>query len=272
MHQYGVRDVEKLLRLSRSTIHSLIKAGFVSPARGPRNSYRFSFQDLIVLRVAQALAAANVPAKRITHSLKQLRRKLPAAMPLSGLSISAVGDRVVVNGDDGRWQAESGQYLLAFDGDPADGSLSVIERKNAVAAERAAEWFKRGSALESSDPAAARRAYERAIAVDPAHLDARVNLGRLLHETGRLAEAEAVYREAPKNSGDDPLLLFNLGVLLEDMQRKDEATQAYERALEGDPLLADCHYNLALLCVELDLPKEALRHMAQYRRLTRKGS
>ena len=31
MHQYGVRDVEKLLRLPRSTIRALIDAGFVSP-------------------------------------------------------------------------------------------------------------------------------------------------------------------------------------------------------------------------------------------------
>ena len=68
MHQYGVRDVEKLLRLPRSTIRSLIEAGFVSPARGPRNSWRFSFQDLIVLRTAEALAAANVPRRRITRS------------------------------------------------------------------------------------------------------------------------------------------------------------------------------------------------------------
>ena len=70
MHQYGVRDVEKLLRLPRSTIRALVAAGFVSPARGPRNAWRFSFQDLIVLRTAQALAAANVPQRRITRSLK----------------------------------------------------------------------------------------------------------------------------------------------------------------------------------------------------------
>jgi len=93
MQQYGVREVEKLLRLPRSTIRSLVKAGFVSPARGPRNTFLFSFQDLIVLRTAQALAAAKVPAKRITRSLKDLRRHLPGDMPLSGLSIGAVGRR-----------------------------------------------------------------------------------------------------------------------------------------------------------------------------------
>jgi hypothetical protein len=63
VHQYGVREVEKLLRLPRSTIRALIGAGFVSPARGPRKAWRFSFQDLIVLRTAQALVAAKVPAK-----------------------------------------------------------------------------------------------------------------------------------------------------------------------------------------------------------------
>ena len=80
MHQYGVREVEKLLRLPRSTIRALIDAGFVSPARGPRKAWRFSFQDLIVLRTAQALVAAKVPAKRITRSVRELRRHLPAAM------------------------------------------------------------------------------------------------------------------------------------------------------------------------------------------------
>src|SRR4029077_19772842 len=98
MHPYGVGDVKKLLHLPRSTIRALIAAEFVSPARGPRNAWLFSFQDLIVLRTAQALADAKVPQRRITKSLRELRRHLPDAMPLSGLSIGAVGDRVVVSG------------------------------------------------------------------------------------------------------------------------------------------------------------------------------
>lgn len=263
MHEYGVREVEKLLRLPRSTIRALIEAGFVSPARGPRNAWRFSFQDLIVLRTAQALVGANVPRKRITRSIRELRRHLPAAMPLSGLSICAVADRVVVKEGAARWQAESGQYLLAFEGDPSGGSLKVIERPV-----QAQEWLDRAMDLESTDIEAALRAYERAVEADPKLLDARINMGSLLHEAGRLAQAERVYRDALQICDSDPLLLFNLGVLLGDMDRKLEAMQAYESALRGDPRLADCHYNLALLCEELKKPKEAIRHMAQYRRLT----
>ena len=296
MHEYGVREVEKLLRLPRSTIRTFIEAGFVSPSRGPRNAWRFSFQDLIVLRTAQALAAANVPSKRITRSVKELRRHLPDSMPLSGLSICAVADRVVVKEGSSRWQADSGQYLLAFEGDPADGSLSVVDRatrdpeatggaadarpsgggtrttrsvvESADASRSAAEeWFMSGISLEAQNPEAAVQAYERAVAADPALIDAHINLGLLLHQAGRLAQAERVYRDAVKTNGNDPVLLYNLGVLLEDMNRKSEALEAYETALRGNPGLADCHYNVALLCEELKKPKDAIRHMAQYRRL-----
>jgi tetratricopeptide (TPR) repeat protein len=228
--KFGVREVEKLLRLPRRTIHGLIRAGFVSPARGPRNAYLFSFQDLIVLRTAQALAAADVPAKRITKSLKELRRHLPESMPLSGLSIGAVGDRVVVKEGASRWQAESGQYLLAFEGDPVAGQLKVV-------------------------------------APEEESIESLIDRGYDLHQAGRLAEAEAVYRKALAAHGTDPLLLYNLGVLLEDLGRKAEAVEMYEAALRSDSRMADCHYNLALLCEALKRPQEAIRHMAQYRKL-----
>jgi hypothetical protein len=283
MHRYGVREVEKLLRLPRSTIRALIAAGFVSPARGPRSAWRFSFQDLIVLRTAQALAAANVPHRRITRSIKELRRHLPETMPLSGLAISAVGDKVVVREGGSRWQAESGQYLLEFEGDPADGSLSVIVGSTVPGAtplaavpspmpivrlRDAQSWFDHAVAMEKQDAESACAAYERAIAADPSLLDARINLGRLLHESGRHAHAEAVYREALLRCGSDAVLLYNLGVLLEDMERPAEALKAYGAALALDPRFADCHYNAALLAESLGRRKEAIQHMARYRTLT----
>jgi len=269
---YGVRDVERMLGLPRSTVRALVEAGFVSPARGPRNAWLFSFQDLIVLRTAQALASARVPRRRITRSLKELRRHLPGTMPLSGLSISAVGDRVVVKEGASAWQAESGQYLLAFEGDPAAGSLNVLDRaRPAPPPARTGDWFAKAVVLEGTDPVAATEAYAQAVAANPTHLEAQINRGRLLHETNRLAEAEQAYRDAIKACGNDALLLYNFGVLLDDMDRKPEAMAAYEAALLADPNLADCHYNLALLHEDLNQQQQAIRHLAQYRRLVGKG-
>jgi tetratricopeptide (TPR) repeat protein len=44
--------------------------------------------------------------------------------------------------------------------------------------------------------------------------------------------------------------------------------QAYEQALRHDASLFDCHYNLARLYQDQGRPKEALRHLARYRKLT----
>lgn len=266
---YGVHDVGRLLRLPRSTIRSLVHAGFVTPSRGARGAWRFSFQDLIVLRTAQALVEAHVPARRITRSMRELKRRLPDTMPLSGLSIGAVADQVVVREGAARWQADSGQYVLEFEADPGSGAPRVIERAPARSAQ---SWFEEAASLEATDADAAIRAYEQAIAADPAFADAPINLGRLLHDRGELARAERVYREALRACAGDALLLFNLGVLLEDRGRQADAVQAYEAAVAADPDLADAHYNLALLCEALARPKDAIRHMARYRVLRKNKS
>jgi len=275
MHPYGVRDVEKLLRLPLSTIRALVNAGFVSPARGPRNAWRFSFQDLVVLRAARALAEARVPPKRITRSIRELKRQLPETMPLSGLSISAVGDRVVVREGDSRWQAESGQYLLALEND-ALGMIRVVEPAAPPPARQSDDHstqalFDQAEALEEDDPQAALRAYSAVIVADPARVEARVNLVRLLHEAGQLRDAERACRDALAAFADEPLLHYNLGVVLEDMGRASDAAVAYEAALRIDPELRDCLYNLALLDERLGRPREAIRHMAHYRRLVGRG-
>ena len=93
MQTYNASDIERILRLSRSTLRSLIRNGFVKPARGARRELRFSFQDLIVLRAARALIEAKIPRRRINKSLQELRRHLPEEAPLSGLSISASATR-----------------------------------------------------------------------------------------------------------------------------------------------------------------------------------
>jgi tetratricopeptide (TPR) repeat protein len=269
--QYPLRDVVRMLGMSRAAILGLVRAGFVQPARGERRAYLFSFQDLLMLRAARALTAAKLPAQRIARSLRALRSQLPDSVPLSGLSIRAMGDRVVVQEGGKRWQAESGQYLLELDVRLAAGQLEVLAREPDDAPGSADAWFNRGWELEPASGREAQEAYARALDIDPEHSGARTNLGRLLHEAGRLAEAEAVYREGIEHCPGDELLLFNLGVLLEDLGRLDEAIAVYRLALQSQPAFADCHYNLALLYEAAGNNLGAIRHLREYRRIVSQG-
>jgi|HubBroStandDraft_1064217.scaffolds.fasta_scaffold00036_53 tetratricopeptide (TPR) repeat protein len=279
MRSYSVRDVERVLRLAPDTTRKLIRAGFVQPARGPRREYRFSFQDLIVLRTARALIDAKIPHRRIRLSLESLRRDLPESMPLSGLSISAVGDHVVVRDGAAHRQVESGQYLLGLDVSLENGVLHVVDHEAETPASAAApppsapqaapagDWFSQALDLEETNPAEALSAYRRAAEQAPDNPGAWINWGRLLHALGRTGEAAEVYRRALQQLGPEPLLLFNQGVLLEDIGETRAALEAYQGALAEDPDLADCHFNLARLYESLGKSQHAIRHLGQYRRL-----
>lgn len=277
MQTYSVRDVERVLRLSRSTVRGLIDVGFVKPTRGPRRELQFSFQDMIVLRAARALIDAKVPRRRILRSLEDLRRHLPDSVPLSGLSICAVGDRVVVRDGKTQFQVDDGQYLLGLDVSVEDGELRVVEHKEVddkrkVASAQATgptaeDLFDEALQVEDTDPRGAQKLYERVVGLDPENVGAWINLGRLLHQRGETRQAESVYHRARTACGPDPTLMFNLGVLMDDLGRTGPAIEAYQAAIGEDPNLADCHYNLARLYESLGQPQHAIRHLGQYRRL-----
>jgi len=96
-----------------------------------------------------------------------------------------------------------------------------------------------------------------------------LNLGALLCESGRCAEAVQLYENAlPAVTASAPVH-FNYAIALEDAGQLTAAAQAYARALELDPGLADAHYNLGRLHEQLRNPQAALRHFSAYRRLTR---
>jgi hypothetical protein len=142
----------------------------------------------------------------------------------------------------------------------ARSSLAQRKRRQATA------HFERAFALEASDPGAARDAYRAALDLHAGHLEATINLGRLMHLDGELAAAELVYLAAAERSA---LLSFNIALLFEDLQRDDEAARAYLAALALEPTLHEAHFHLSVLHERRQRPREALKHLLAYRRLTR---
>lgn len=265
MHAYNTKDLERLFGLPASAVRSLTRAGHISPIkRGGRLHY--SFQDLLMLRTASALRSANISANKINRTLQTLRATLPSGAALNQRSLTALGNQIAIREGKMLWESESGQYVLALDIGEEKGGLHVISREAAAppSAESADEHFAKAFALEEVNSQGAIAAYEACLKADPQHLEARTNLGRLLHIAGRLAEAERVYRSADQA---DSLLAFNLAVLLEDLDREPEAIQCYREALTLDPELADAHFNLARLYERARDPKASLRHLLAYRRM-----
>src|SRR3954471_11505555 len=114
MKAYSTRDVARLLGLTEAQVRSHARAGFLNPDRGPGNSYRFSFQDLVLLRTARELAHARVPPRRIRRALRELARALPYGHSLTELRLTGDGHRVMVLDEGSRWNPDSGQIQIDF--------------------------------------------------------------------------------------------------------------------------------------------------------------
>jgi tetratricopeptide (TPR) repeat protein len=289
MHAYDTKDLERLFGLPASVVRALARAGNIQPVRRS-GKLHYSFHDLVVLRTASALRAAKISSLRINKTLQELRSALPEGSALNKISLTALGNRIAIREGQTLRESDSGQYALALEIVEEKGRLHVISRPDdapaavnssrpaadaggdsgsAFAPDSADRHYARALDLEDSNPRAAQKAYESCLKADPDHLEARINLGRLLHLAGRLAEAERVYRVGAKA---DPFIAFNLAVVLEDLEREPDAIVAYREALALDPQFADAHFNLARLYERAQDPKASLRHLLAYRRMMDQGT
>ena len=68
MQEYSLADLKRLFGLTPALIRKLGQAGFIAPPKS-RGKSPYSFQDLLVLRVAGALKAAKISTPKITAAL-----------------------------------------------------------------------------------------------------------------------------------------------------------------------------------------------------------
>lgn len=272
--RYRTTDVARILGVSADRIRRLVHAGHCDPSRQGR-AYRFEFRDLVLLRTAQGLLRSpGLPSKRVHRALRQLKKQLPENRPLSGVRIYAEAGKIVVRDGDTVWQPDSGQQVFQFAVDElavkATKVVPALRRRVQAAApsESATDWFEYGILIEQDDPNGSRKAYERALEIDPDMVDAYINLGRLVHEGGDPAGAATFYGEALRRNADDAVTHYNLAVAYEDLDQLDEACSHYERSVRLNPHFADAHFNLGRLLERLGKADTALKHLLAYRRLS----
>ncbi|MDB5797547.1 MAG: tetratricopeptide repeat protein, partial [Paucimonas sp.] len=72
MKSFTLDGLQKKYGIRRGVITELMRGGFIEPARGKRREYRFSFHDLVLMRMAQDLHGAGISARKLTRFLKDL--------------------------------------------------------------------------------------------------------------------------------------------------------------------------------------------------------
>lgn len=304
---YTTREVARLVELSPRRLREMARQGLVADREGRLGPFHYSFHDLVLLRNVRPLdddlpkrkivrwlcnLKRRLPAERPLHTLRfaawgqrlvvredqaawdaetgqvlmdfkaQTSRSQNAAIIRPRFRRDPddrdVGDTQSVEPNEGSGDIPSVITPIhsADDGRLGNGDDADVEI-----------FYEQACQLENEDPEAARKAYRRALDIDPQHVDCHLNLGRLQHEAGAIEAAAEHYLKASQLRPEDSTASFNLGVAFHDLGSLSEAAQAYERALFRDPSCADAHYNLSLLHRQLGDEVTALRHLKAYRQL-----
>jgi tetratricopeptide (TPR) repeat protein len=277
MKTFSTAQIAKILKVRPAWVRAQAHRTLVDPERTHGGHYRYSFQDIVLLRAARRLSGPRLSTRRIAEILNELSETLPADRSLSSVQLRRVGSRILARDAVALWEPESGQTLLDFESTGRENVAALpinsggpVNSYGVRESDSAADWF--DLALEYENGGSneeAERAYRCACERDPFHVNSRINLGRLRHSDEALEEAEALYREALDIDPEHPIALFNLGVVLEDRDRIEAAIDCYKLSIDSDPEIAEAHYNLARLYVRQASETDAIRHYSRYKALTR---
>lgn len=103
---------------------------------------------------------------------------------------------------------------------------------------------------------------QASIAHDPGVAPWHNNLGNVLLDANRFDEAAQAYHRCAELDPDNLEVLNNLGVLYRNLGQLDKAEEALRRALVRSPEFVSAHNNLATLCIATQRMTEAFSHFA----------
>ena len=98
---------------------------------------------------------------------------------------------------------------------------------------------------QSGRMAEAEALYRQILAADSRHAGALHFLGIIAHQVGRNDAAESLIRQAIASNPNLPDAFSNLGTVLKELGRLDEAIATYLQAIALKPNYAEAHYNLS---------------------------
>ena len=138
------------------------------------------------------------------------------------------------------------------------GTGSSLPRRNLLGV---AETFRNAAMLHDQGRLQeAEQRYRLVLEADGRHFDALYRLGLIRLQQSRFADAELLFRRAAKVDARSADAQLHLAVALTGLKRHDEAIRRYEKALALKPDFAEAHSNLGYALQSLGRTERALAH------------
>ena len=281
---YSIRDVARILAVQESRLRYWTQTGFVGPTVRKGGRFYYTFRDLVSVKAAKDLLAADIPLQQARKAVEALRKQLPEdTHPASRLRVCSDGETIVAIADDRAWEPINGQVVMAFNlpsfgehitdvlamprVEPQEGAPVAIEGETTEAnsGTTAYKTFVEACAAEDAgDSKLAEHMFRQALELEPNMAAALTNLGNLVYRQGELEEARSLYERALEHDPMQPEARYNLANLLEDLGEMELAVAELRRVCAAAPEVADAHYNLGIMLAQIGGTAQAKQHLERY--------
>ena len=240
MTRYSRQDVLRILRLQAQQLVAWEREGLIPTIT---DGEHYSFEHLARLKALREMRSVSRTDQRSRRmSARSIRAQVDAMQRVAGMRNALVETSAVRRGS--RLAFRHGGALvdpltcqLAFDFANADSSnrsgrqLTMVGGRqpntNSPAQQTAQlqELFARAVQLEENPSTLndAVRAYMAILEIKQDHAPACINLGTIFYNQREFGQAEQMYRRATEADPEYALAFFDLGNVLDEMQRLDDA-------------------------------------------------
>jgi tetratricopeptide (TPR) repeat protein len=261
---YSREDALRILRIRLKQLCSWERSGLIN------ESATYSFQDLVQLRKLRDLRANRLSVANIRASIHAMRQVSGVANPLLEAGAVRNGKGLAFRLSGAMMEPIARQFVFDFDSQRHNQLAEVSSAASHQAAREArvqSLFFEAVRMEERGKTQEAIAHYESILALDSTHAPACINLGTIQYNQRQFIEAEMLYRRATVADPKYALAFFDLGNVLDELQRLPEAIAAYTTAIGLVPHYGDAHYNVALAYERTGERRAALRHWSTYIKL-----
>lgn len=279
---YSVRDVARILAVQESRLRYWMQTGFVGPTVRKGGRFYYTFCDLVAVKAAKDLLAADLPLQKARKAVEALKKALPHdTHPHSRLRVCSDGETIVALADDIAFEPVGGQVVMAFTvpsfgehiaevlamprvdpSAPTEVTDSPTEANGGTTAYR--HFVEGCAAMDRGETETAEHLFRQAIDLEPHMAAALTNLGNLVYRQGETDEARRLYERALEHDPSQAEARYNLANLLDDLGETDLAIAELRKVCAAAPDFADAHYNLGLMLAQVGGSAQAKQYLERY--------
>ena len=267
---YSRTDLLRILHVTPRQLANWERNGLVTSAEA------YSFSDLLEIKKVRDLCAMSVRPAVIRQSLDAMRKQASGVENplLEAGAWSTAKHRVAFRHEGKLLEPIAGQFLMDFsEREKVLTSTPVPQVRAQSARERSASGLRAASRWKKIPTRRPRRLPPTTrCSKSNRRTPPRTSIWARSTTTGRISRSRRSI--TARRIEADPryaLAYFDLGNVLDETGRVQEAIQTYKTALQLAPTYADAHYNLALAYEKIREPRKALKHWQAYVKLDTSG-